>query len=266
MELPFILGYAGALLTGIVLGILGGGGALLSIPVLVYFFHIDAGIATGYSLFLIGVTALSGAVRNIMKRNVDFRLAVFYGIPSLIAVYVMRRFLMPGLPDIIFSGSLFTLDKNHLILFVLSAVMFVVGYKMIKEEKKIQTAVAGEIDYLRMISYAVLIGAFLGFVGAGGGFLMTPVLIYFGKLPMKKAVGTSLLLVSCNSFIGFLGDLGGNHPMDWIFLLTFSGFSIAGVFLGVYLANFVDEKRLKKAFGWFMLALGAIIIAKEVLR
>lgn len=266
MELQTAFGYIGALLTGIVLGILGGGGALLSIPVLVYFFHVEAGVATGYSLFLIGITALSGAVRNILMRNVDFRLALWYGVPSLFSVYAMRRFIMPAVPDIIYSGPAFTLDKNHLILFFLSAVMLLVGRKMIQEERKETPVSTGAVDYKRMILYSLLIGSFLGMVGAGGGFLMTPVLIYFGRLKMKKAVGTSLFLVSCNSFIGFLGDLGGNYPMNWSLLLSFSGFSVAGVFAGVYLANFVDESRLKKAFGWFMLVLAATIVIKEGLR
>lgn len=267
MDIYLILGYTGAVLTGLILGLLGGGGALLSIPVLVYFFHIPPTLATGYSLFLVGITASSGAVQNIRKKLVNYEAVLYYGAPSLITVYCMRRFVMPALPDVFFTTDSFTLDKNHFILFVLSVVMFIAAYKMITTKPAEEKAATGAgIDRLKLSMLSVLIGSFLGLVGAGGGFLMIPALIYLANLTMRKAVGTSLLLVAVNSFIGFLGDVHSNPHMDWKFLFTFSAFSIAGVITGNYLHNFVKGDTMKKYFGWFILLVAILMVAKELSR
>ncbi len=266
MEWLHILGYLGALLTGFVLGLLGGGGALLSIPVLVYMFKIEASVATGYSLLLVGIAALSGAVQNVRKKWVDYDAALYYGIPSVITVYTVRRYVMPNLPKTILQIGTYTLDKNHLILFILSAVMFIAAYKMITSNSTQASEVQPKqrSHYLQLILYAVLIGAFLGLVGTGGGFLMVPALIYFANVPTKKAIGTSLVLVTVNSFIGFLGDIGSHNAFDWQFLLTFSAFSVTGVFIGHYVAAFIHNDKLKSYFGWFILAVAIFIIVKEV--
>lgn len=267
MDIYLILGYIGAVLTGLVLGLLGGGGALLSIPVLVYLFHLPASLATGYSLFLVGITASSGAVQNIRKKLVDYHAVLYYGVPSTLTVYGMRRFVIPALPEQIFTIGSFTLDKNHLILFVLSIVMFGAAYKMITtEHEEEKEAPAGGINRVQLALYAVLIGSFLGLVGAGGGFLMVPALIYFAHLPMRRALGTSLVLVAANSFIGFLGDVHSNANMDWKFLLLFSAFSIAGVFTGTYLQRHIHAGQLKKYFGWFILLVAVLMVVKELTR
>ncbi len=267
MEITHLLGYAGAVATGLVLGLLGGGGALLSIPVLVYLFHIPASVATGYSLFLVGVTASSGALQNIRKQMVDYTAALYYGIPSVITVYVVRRFFIPNLPDVIFSAGSFTLSKDHLILFVLATAMFGVSYKMLTDKAEPDEKKAKHLNHrFMLIVSAVLIGTFLGLVGAGGGFLMIPALVYFVNLPMKKAIGTTLLLVAVNSFIGFLGDVHANANMDWKFLLIFSAFSVSGMFAGQYLGHFVNNYKLKKAFGWFVLVVATYIVVRETIH
>lgn len=262
------MGYAGAMLTGLVLGLLGGGGAMFSIPVLVYLFHIPPSVATGYSLFLVGVTAMSGAIQNTRHNLVDFKAALYYGIPSVITVYVIRRFVIHSLPDILWQTANFTLHKDDAILMLLAVVMMLVGVKMITEKPKVQTGEEPEhkMNFPVLILIAVLIGAFVGVAGAGGGFLMTPALIYFANLHMKKAIGTSLVLVSVNSFLGFAGDLGASPHMDWIFLLKFSGFSIAGVFIGSYFSSRVNGLKLKNAFGWFMVLMGVYIAVREFIK
>ena len=264
MEINLILGYTGAVLTGIVLGLMGGGGALLSIPVLVYLFHIDATLATGYSLFLVGVTATMGAVQNILKRQIDYSAAMYYGIPSLLTVYMVRRFVIPNMPEKIFQIGTYVVDKNHFILFFLAIVMFGAAYKMIVSGQDTrENAVTHPVNHIKLMMYAVLIGAFLGLVGAGGGFLMIPALVYFANLPMKKAVGTSLLLVAVNSFVGFLGDVHSNHQLDWEFLALFSVFSITGVFTGIYLQHYLNGAKLKRSFGWFVLAVAIYMVVRE---
>ncbi len=259
-----ILGYAGAVLTGLVLGLLGGGGALLSIPVLVYLFHIPASVATGYSLFLVGITASSGALQNIRKKSVDYRAILYYGFPSVITVYAVRRFLIPNMPEIIFSSSGFILNKNDLILLFLSVAMFAAGIRMLKSDDRVGNKEKHQLNLPLLFLYAVLIGAFLGLVGAGGGFLMIPALVYFANLTMKKAVGSSLVLVAINSFIGFLGDIHSSQTMDWSFLLTFSAFSITGVLAGHYLGHFINEQKLRKSFGGLMIVIGVFVVVKEI--
>ncbi len=268
MDIMHILGYLGAVLTGLVLGLLGGGGALLSIPVLVYLFNIPADIATGYSLFLVGVTASSGAVQNIYKKLVDRDAVFYYGVPSMITVYTVRRFVMPALPDVFFTVGSFTLDKNHFILTILSLVMFGAGYKMITggEPTEHTDGQNKTLDHIKLPLYAIAVGAFLGLVGAGGGFLMIPALVYFAHLPMRRAVATSLVLVAANSFIGFIGDIHSNPHTDWKFLLTFSAFSITGVLAGSYLERHISAKRMKSYFGWFVISVAVFMIVKEMMR
>jgi uncharacterized membrane protein YfcA len=264
MDIYQTLGYVGAFFTGLVLGILGGGGAMLSVPVLVYLFHLEASVATGYSLFLIGVTAFSGTFQNIRKDLVDYKVALYYGLPSIVSVYVVRRFLIHWLPDVIFTVGSYSVDKDHFILTFLSVVMFGAAYKMITDNPAGNTDnEAHPVNYFKLALYAVFIGTFLGIVGAGGGFLITPALVYFANLPIKKAIGTSLLLVSVNSFIGFAGDLGANPHFDWPFLFTFSGFSIAGVLAGSYFSRFINGSKLKKTFGWFILVMAVYIVVRE---
>jgi len=264
MHFEAFLGYAGAFLIGLVLGLLGGGGALLTMPVLVYLFHVEASLATGYSLFLVAVTASSGALQNIRKKLVDHNAALFYGIPSVISVYLVRRFLIPNLPPVIFSIDKFTLDKDHFILIVLSVTMFVAAYKMISGDDKASAHGEKHKKHPVILTlYAVLIGSLMGFIGVGGGFLMVPALIYFANLPTRIAIGTSLVLVSANSLIGFLGDMGTHPGYNWPFLLLFSSFSVAGVLAGHYLTNFLEPEKLKKYFGWFILLIAIYIIARS---
>lgn len=267
MDIYHILGYLGAVLTGLVLGLMGGGRALLSVPVLYYLFNYDAPTATAYSLFLVGVAASTGAVQNIRKGLVHYKTALWYGIPSLITVFLVRSLVIPAIPKVIFSIGGFTLDKDHLILFVLAIVILLASYKMIKGgAAPEQPEPVHATHYPRLIPYAIGVGAFLGLVGAGGGFLMIPALVHFANLDMRRAVGTSLVLVAVNSFVGFAGDLSHSPNLNWLFLAAFSACSVAGVFVGHYLAGLIDGQRMKVYFGWLMLAIGVFIVVKELLR
>ncbi len=263
MEILHILGYLGALITGIVLGLLGGGGALLSIPVLVYLFKIEPQLATSYSLLLVGISATSGSYQNIRKKLVDYNAALYYGVPSIIAVYSVRRWVMPNLPKVIFHMGSYPVDKNLFILIILAAVMFVAAYKMITAAPAVENETEHKIDHIQLAFFAILIGSFLGLVGAGGGFLMVPALMYFANVHTKKAIATSLLLVAVNSFIGFLGDMRSHVQIDWLFFFAFAFFSIAGVFIGHYLATYIHNNKLKKYFGWFILITAIFIVVKE---
>ncbi len=264
MDILHVLGYLGAVATGLVLGMLGGGGALLSIPVLVYLFHIEPALATSYSLSLIGVTAISGVYQNIRKKLIDYNAALYYGVPSVISVYSVRRWVMPNLPKVIFTVGGFAVDKNLFILIVLAIVMLIAAYKMITSANNDGKETEHVVNHWRLAFFAVFIGAFLGLVGAGGGFLMVPALMYFANVHTKKAIGTSLLLVAINSFIGFLGDMRSHVQIDWPFFFTFLFFSITGVLIGHYLATYIHNNKLKRAFGWFILITAVFIVVKEL--
>lgn len=263
MELLEILGYAGALVIGIVLGLIGGGGSILTVPILVYLMAVNPVTATAYSLFVVGSSSLVGALRNIPKKLIDYRTAIVFAIPAFVAVYLTRKFLVPAIPEEIFTISGFSLTKNIGIMLFFAIIMIIASVSMIRERKQVNNPDEKVVfNYPLIIIEGFVVGLLTGIVGAGGGFLIIPALVLLAKLPMKKAVATSLLIIAVKSLIGFIGDVQ-NLEIDWEFLLIFTGISIAGIWLGVYLNNFIDGKKLKKVFGWFVLLMGIYIIWKE---
>lgn len=259
-----LLGYLGALVIGVVLGLIGGGGSILTVPVLVYLLYINPVTATAYSLFVVGASALVGAIKNMQKGLVDFRTAIVFSIPAFIAVYLTRKFLVPAIPEHVVSIADFEITKNIAIMVFFALIMLFASYSMIKE-RKIQESQESKViyNYPLIIIEGLVVGVLTGIVGAGGGFLIIPALVLFAKLPMKKAVATSLLIIAIKSLIGFIGDVE-NLEIDWTFLLSFTFISIIGIFIGVWLNKFIDGKKLKKAFGWFTLIMGIYILFKEL--
>lgn len=263
MEIIEVLGYIGALIIGLVLGLIGGGGSILTVPVLVYLLSEDPVIATAYSLFVVGVSSLVGAFRNMQKRLVDFRTAIVFAIPAFIAVYVTRKFLIPFIPDELFSVGGFLITKNIAIMLFFAVIMILASYSMIKSKNKpTDEQQAIQYNYPLIIIEGFVVGTLTGIVGAGGGFLIIPALVILAKLPMKKAVATSLLIIAIKSLIGFIGDVQ-NLEIEWNFLVSFTALSVVGIFIGIWLNKFIDGKKLKKGFGWFVLVMGIYIIFKE---
>ena len=264
MELLEILGFIGALFIGLVLGLIGGGGSILTVPILVYALTLNPVIATAYSLFVVGTTSLVGAIKNITKGMVDFKTAIIFAIPAFIAVYITRAFLIPAIPDELFQIGNIMVTKNLAIMLFFAFIMLLASVSMIRNKRK-ETDEEAEItyNYPLIIAEGIIVGAITGIVGAGGGFLVIPALVLLAKLPMKKAVATSLFIIAIKSLIGFLGDVQ-NLDIDWPFLLIFTGLSIIGIFIGIWLNKFIDGKKLKKAFGWFVLIMGIYIIYKEL--
>ncbi len=264
MDLITIAGYAGALIIGVVLGLVGGGGSILTVPVLVYILAVEPVLATAYSLFVVGFAAAIGAFRNLQKGMVDVKTAIVFAIPAFLAVYATRRFLIPAIPDEIMNIGDFVLTKDIAIMVFFALIMLVASISMIRTKRE-ESDEATEIkyNYPMIIIEGVLVGVLTGVVGAGGGFLIIPALVLLAKLPMKKAVGTSLLIIAFKSLIGFLGDVQ-NLELDWTFLLIFSGITGVGILLGIYFTNFIEGKKLKKGFGWFVLLMGVYILWKEL--
>jgi uncharacterized membrane protein YfcA len=264
MDINQIFGYIGALFIGVVLGLIGGGGSILTVPILVYLLFVNPVTATAYSLFVVGISSLVGAIRNIQKGLVDFKTAIVFAVPAFIAVYITRKYLVPAIPENLFSIGDFMVTKNIGIMLFFAFVMLVASVSMIrnKRDEKVETSEVS-YNYPLIIVEGVLVGVVTGIVGAGGGFLIIPALVLLAKLPMKKAVATSLLIIAIKSLIGFIGDVE-NLAIDWPFLLIFTGISVVGIFLGIYLSNFIEGKKLKKGFGWFVLIMGVYIIYKEL--
>ncbi|GGW87907.1 sulfite exporter TauE/SafE family protein [Salegentibacter mishustinae] len=264
MEILEILGYFGALIIGVVLGLIGGGGSILTVPVLVYLLAINPVTATAYSLFVVGASALVGAFKNMQKKLVDFRTAIVFSIPAFIAVYATRKYMVPAIPESLFSIGGFEITKNIGIMLFFAIIMILASVSMIRENgKKKADSEKISYNYPLIIIEGIVVGVLTGIVGAGGGFLIIPALVLLAKLPMKKAVATSLLIIAIKSLIGFIGDVQ-NMNIDWIFLAIFTGLSMVGMFVGIYLNKFIDGKKLKKGFGWFVLLMGVYIIWAEI--
>ena len=265
MEINYIIGYFLAVLVGITLGIIGSGGSILSVPVLVYIMGIEPILATAYSLFVVGTTALVGGFQKATQKLVDFKKVLLFGVPTISAVFLTRKFIVPAIPDVIFSTATFTLHKSVLIMVVFSVVMISASIRMIKPLKEKIVNDDSKLNYFRIILQGLFIGLVAGFVGAGGGFLIIPALLFLAKTPMKMAVGTSLFIVAVQSLIGFVGDIRPDQIIDWKVVLIFTGCSIIGVFIGNYLSKKFSGDKLKTGFGWFVLAMGIYILAKELL-
>ncbi|MFT5237407.1 MAG: putative membrane protein YfcA [Flavobacteriaceae bacterium] len=263
MEVLEILGLIAALLIGLVLGLIGGGGSILTVPVLVYLMYINPVTATAYSLFIVGSAALVGAFQNMKKGLVDYRTAVVFSIPAFIAVYLTRKFIVPAIPENLFTIGDYLLTKNVGIMVFFAIIMVLAAFSMIwSNSKEVVEQKKVNYNYPLIMIEGFVIGILTGVVGAGGGFLIIPALVILANLPMKKAVATSLLIIAVKSLIGFIGDVE-NLEIDWRFLSSFTGLSVVGIFIGTWLSTFIDGKKLKKGFGWFVLIMGVYIIVKE---
>ena len=263
-----IIGYIASVFIGVSLGLIGGGGSILTVPVLVYLFGESAELSTAYSLFIVGTTALVGGIRNATMGNVNYKTAVVFTIPAFIAVYLTRAYLVPAIPQNILTVGTFTLTKDITIMVFFALVMLAASVSMIRnkrEEKEEEGETEPVFNVPAIVAEGAVVGVLTGIVGAGGGFLIIPALVLFAKLPMKKAVGTSLLIIAAKSLIGFIGDV--QRPdliIDWTLLLTVTAIAVAGIFVGIYATNFIDGKKLKKGFGWFVLVMAVYIILKQI--
>lgn len=260
-----IAGYIASILIGISLGLIGGGGSILTVPVLVYLFGVEPVLATAYSLFIVGTTSLVGAVPKYRQGVVSIKTALIFGAPAIAAVYATRKFIVPAIPDEVFSIGSFTVTKSILLMLLFAVLMVFASYSMIKGKKEEGNDETGEqkFNYPLILLEGAVVGVLTGLVGAGGGFLIIPALVLLSKLPMKQAVGTSLLIIAAKSLIGFLGDLG-HQVIDWQLLGVVTALAIGGIFLGNWLSHKIHGDQLKKGFGWFVLVMGIYIIVKEL--
>lgn len=266
-DLSSICGLIASLLIGLSLGLIGGGGSILTVPILVYLFHIEPVLATAYSLFIVGATSIIGTIPKYKAGQVKINTALLFGIPSILGVFLTRTFILPQIPYILFSGSNFSITKNIFLMVLFASLMIAASYSMIKSSKTIKASPssATQLNYPLIITLGAMEGFLTGLVGAGGGFLIIPALVLFTQLPMKEAIGTSLLIIAAKSLIGFLGDLS-HSEMDWSLLGLLSGIAILGILIGNRLSRKIDGQKLKKGFAWFVLTVGVYILIREGVR
>jgi uncharacterized protein len=259
-------GYFSSILIGVSLGLIGGGGSILTVPVLVYLFSVDAVAATAYSLFIVGFTSAVGSISYFKNGLVNVKTAVVFGIPSIISVFLTRAYVVPAIPKHVFAIGSMVVTKSVLMLLLFATLMIGAAYSMIKKETMTdgETVTPQVFNYPLILLEGTIVGLLTGLVGAGGGFLIIPALVLFSKLPMKEAIGTSLVIIAAKSLIGFLGE-SGETVIDWGLIFTVTSLAVVGIFIGTYLSKRIDGAKLKPAFGWFVLVMGIYIIVKETI-
>lgn len=256
-------GYLGAVIMGVSLGLFGGGGSILTVPILVYLFGMDAVSATGLSLFIVSITSAAGLYSYHRQGSIEWRTAVIFGTASLLSVFATRRWLIPALPDPLFSIGVVAVPKDSAILGLFAVVMVLAAWSMLRKRRPNATE-RHVVALVPLLSTGLAVGLLTGLLGAGGGFVIVPSLVLLAGIDMKKAIGTSLLIITVNSFIGFLADQEVHLSDHAALLLWFVALAIIGIVFGSYLAKRIDGARLRPAFGWFVLAMGVFIIGREI--
>ena len=259
-----IIGFASAIVMGLVLGLMGGGGSILTVPILVYLLKIPPVEATAYSLFVVGLAALFGSIDYLKRGLIDFKVGAIFTVPAFLGVYLVRRYGMPLIPDTI-ELSVFSISKQSLVLVVFAALMILASYSMIKGRKQSKGDESKKLNVPVIAIEGLVVGAVTGFVGAGGGFLIIPALVVLAGLEMKTAVGTSLLIISIKSLLGFIGDVQVMPQIDWNLLMIFSALAVVGIGLGIFLSRKIPGQKLKPAFGYFVLVVGSLMLLQQAL-
>ncbi len=261
-----IIGYVAALVMGISLGLIGGGGSILTVPVMVYLFGLQPVLATSYSLFIVGSTSLVGALNSLKHGLVNLKTALVLGSSSILTVFITRKIILPNIPEHILQLGGYTVTLSMLTMVLFAILMLIAAIAMIRNNSSNMEGQHNDSPKpksFKLIIYGIGIGLVTGFLGAGGGFLLIPTLVLILGLKIKEAIGTSLFIIALNSLIGFAGDLS-HFSFDWLFLLKITTVAIIGIFIGGIMGKKIKGERLKKGFGWFVMAMGVYILSREL--
>ncbi len=267
-SMMFILGYLAVMFMGLVLGILGGGGSILTLPIFVYLFGLSALSATTHSLFVVGIVSLIGSVSYARQRLVHWQAAGAFVVPAVLGIFFSRRVLLPALPSVLRMGPI-AIEKNSLVLLAFALLMVAASYSMLFKKRLPTNALqAGDTDFsmIRVAMQGLFVGTVTGFVGAGGGFLIVPALVVIVGLEMRSAVGTSLIIIASNSLLGFFGDLASGQSILWGLLVRTSVIAGFGILIGSRVGRKFPEVLLKKIFGVFVLLMGSVILLQQILK
>ena len=257
-----IIGYLASILIGISLGLIGSGGSILTVPLLVYFFHVSPLLATTYSLAIVGLSSIAGVISRLKQKLVDFKTILVFGLPSIVGVFLARKFILPAIPEQMNWGANLVLTKGHFIMLFFATLMLIAALSMILGKNKKEEEGILPVYGFSLMLVGLAEGLLTGIVGAGGGFLIIPALVILAKLPMKKAIATSLVIISIKSLVGFTGDLL-HTSVDWSFLSKIILLATLGIITGNYLNKKMEGAKLKKGFGFFVLAMAIIILIEQ---
>lgn len=255
-----VLGYSLAIVMGLVLGMLGAGGSILTVPILVYFLKVKPVIATGYSLLVVGSAALFGSINHWRSGNVYLKTTLLFALPAMFTVLFTRTFIVPSIP-----ASLLGVPKDSFIMMLFASLMLMSAIYMLKPlPLKTEDYVQHSQRLPKILAGGVGVGLMTGLVGAGGGFLIIPTLIAFFDLKVKEAIGTSLTVIAINSLVGFKGDIASGITFDWPLLTLFISLTFIGIALGTSLGKNIQAPILKKLFGVFVLMISILIYGHEL--
>jgi uncharacterized protein len=237
-----------AVFVGISLGLLGGGGSILTVPLLAYVAGLDPKQAIATSLLVVGVTSAVGAVTHARADRVRWKVAAVFGAAAMAGAYA--------------GGRLAHFIPGNVLLIAFSLIMIFAAMAMLRGRKDIGDESAGRLPVAKIVLLGATVGLISGLVGAGGGFLLVPALALLGGLPMPAAIGTSLVVISMQSFAGFAGHLSG-EAIDWKLAGMVTAAAVVGSVIGGRLTDYMEPATLRRAFGWFVLAMAALVLAKE---
>jgi len=257
------IGYIALIGIGVILSLIGGGGSMLSMPILVYIFSLDVVTASSYSLFIVGTTSLFGAWLKQKEQWIDIRSGMIFLACSAVAIFSARKWIVPGIPAELFLFNSVMLSRRLLMVGVF-AFLAIVSSVAILLKSDMQSQRPGPTKLKLLVPTGFCTGILVGFVGVGGGFLVLPSLIFFGGLPFKVALGTTLFIIGFNSLVGFLGDMM-NYEINWVFLLAITGMATTGMLVGNFYSAKVHTRRLRKWFGWMVLTMAVGILVRELL-
>ncbi len=256
--LPYLL----AVVIGIIMGLIGGGGSILCVPIFVYIFGFSSEAAVANSLFVVGIMSIFGSFGYFRQGLVDFKTVFLFGIPSLFSIFFVRKIILPNIPPVIAHLNGFEIKKDFFLLLLFAILMLGASIKMITSKPK-TPHITHRPQYTLLITQGISVGMITGLIGAGGGFLIVPALVMLLGLDIKKAIGTSLVIVSLNSLLGFFSSI--DLHSDWDFLILFTSLSVVGIVIGLQFSKKINGERLKPIFGYFVLVIGIYIIIKETI-
>ncbi|RAJ02446.1 hypothetical protein LX64_03461 [Chitinophaga skermanii] len=259
----FIVGIIAAFFIGISLGMIGGGGAILTMPVLVYLLGIPPMLATTYSLFIVGVSSAVGAVLHKPQLRTNGRVIMLFGGVSMFVVFLVRKFLVPHIPTILFSNEHITISSAHVTMLLFAALMCVAGIAMLRDRAEKPAHTTKHSNSL-LIIYGIATGLITGLLGAGGGFILMPALVLIIGMPIQQALGTSLFLIALNTLTGFVIDIT-HIDLHWTFLFFLTAIAFAGMLAGWKWGKRVPAAQLKMLFGFFLVAVAAFIFLIEMI-